>query len=132
MSCAYCGSVIRLGVEHVVPRSRGGLDIQENTVQACRRCNSSKGNRLPSEWREGLPEKVYEIESVALSMHQVLKPRKVRGKAVKKDAVIGVRMTSQQRATLEVLAERNGLGLSTWMLHVGLVIAQKESSDEPQ
>jgi 5-methylcytosine-specific restriction endonuclease McrA len=33
-------------VDHVVPRSRGGLHVWENVVAACRRCNSQKEDRL--------------------------------------------------------------------------------------
>lgn len=126
MSCAYCGSTDKLGVEHVVPRSRGGLDAPENKVQACRRCNSSKGDKLPSEWRDGLSENIYEIERLALSIHKTLKPRMMRGKTVKKDTSINVRMTTQQRMVLEAMSEREGLGLSTWLLNKGLLLAAQE------
>ena len=38
-SCQYCGQSAE-NLDHVVPRSRGGLHIWENVVAACRRCNS--------------------------------------------------------------------------------------------
>lgn len=47
-TCQYCGSQAE-NVDHVVPRSRGGQHVWENVVAACRRCNSSKENRLPGE-----------------------------------------------------------------------------------
>lgn len=50
-ACIYCGSAGPLTLYHVIPRSRGGLDIPENLVPACLPCNSSKGARTPSEWR---------------------------------------------------------------------------------
>jgi hypothetical protein len=34
----------------VVPRSRGGPDIEANLVDACSTCNQRKSDRLPSEW----------------------------------------------------------------------------------
>jgi len=46
--CQYCGSAAE-NVDHVVPRSRGGLHVWENVVAACRRCNSRKENRTPAE-----------------------------------------------------------------------------------
>ena len=47
--CQYCGSPARLTVDHVVPRSRGGLSSWENIVTSCAPCNLRKGNRLPHE-----------------------------------------------------------------------------------
>ena len=48
--CQYCGaSADQLSVDHVVPRSRGGLDIWENVTTACLPCNVRKGNRTPRE-----------------------------------------------------------------------------------
>lgn len=44
--CQYCGSAAE-NVDHVIPRSRGGLHVWENVVAACRRCNSRKENRHP-------------------------------------------------------------------------------------
>lgn len=46
--CQYCGSLAE-NVDHVVPRSRGGLHVWENVVAACRRCNTRKKNRTPNE-----------------------------------------------------------------------------------
>lgn len=47
-SCQYCGAVAE-NLDHVVPRSRGGGHTWENVVASCRRCNTRKGDRLPSE-----------------------------------------------------------------------------------
>lgn len=47
--CRYCGEPATIA-DHVVPLSKGGLDIQENMVAACFDCNSSKGDKLLSEW----------------------------------------------------------------------------------
>jgi 5-methylcytosine-specific restriction endonuclease McrA len=49
-SCQYCSySGDDLTLDHVVPRSRGGIDSWENIVTACVRCNVKKGNRTPKE-----------------------------------------------------------------------------------
>jgi 5-methylcytosine-specific restriction endonuclease McrA len=47
--CQYCGSrQERLSVDHVLPRSRGGMDTWENVTTACLSCNVRKGNRTLS------------------------------------------------------------------------------------
>ena len=51
-TCLYCGNEFRgcdLTRDHVQPVSRGGRDVWENVVSACRRCNQHKGNRLLEE-----------------------------------------------------------------------------------
>ena len=46
--CQYCGASAE-NLDHVVPRSRGGLHVWENVVAACRRCNAKKEDRTPAE-----------------------------------------------------------------------------------
>jgi 5-methylcytosine-specific restriction endonuclease McrA len=51
-TCQYCGVVLSSGdltLDHVQPRSRGGLSTWENLVACCHTCNRRKGNRLLSE-----------------------------------------------------------------------------------
>ncbi len=48
--CQYCGTKgDKLSIDHVIPRSRGGLDSWENVTTACLSCNITKGNRTPQE-----------------------------------------------------------------------------------
>ncbi len=47
-SCQYCGAGAE-NLDHVLPRSRGGLHVWENVVAACRRCNAKKMDRTPAE-----------------------------------------------------------------------------------
>jgi 5-methylcytosine-specific restriction endonuclease McrA len=50
--CQYCArrpAVRELNIDHVLPRSRGGIDSWENLVTACRVCNLRKGWRTPDE-----------------------------------------------------------------------------------
>jgi 5-methylcytosine-specific restriction endonuclease McrA len=47
--CVYCGAAAA-AVDHVRPLSRGGAEHVSNLVPACQRCNSSKNNRLLTEW----------------------------------------------------------------------------------
>ncbi|MFM7225907.1 MAG: HNH endonuclease [Actinomycetota bacterium] len=46
--CQYCGRPAE-NLDHVVPRSRGGLHSWENVVASCRPCNARKEDRLPHE-----------------------------------------------------------------------------------
>jgi len=46
--CQYCAGPAE-SIDHVVPRSRGGLHAWENVVAACRACNTRKRDRLLSE-----------------------------------------------------------------------------------
>ncbi|MHB1711997.1 MAG: HNH endonuclease [Acidimicrobiales bacterium] len=46
--CQYCGAAAE-NLDHVIPRSKGGLHTWENVVAACRRCNTRKEDRLPHE-----------------------------------------------------------------------------------
>lgn len=47
--CAYCGKREELTLDHIVPRSQGGIDSWHNLVSACQKCNTYKGNRTPEE-----------------------------------------------------------------------------------
>jgi 5-methylcytosine-specific restriction endonuclease McrA len=54
--CLYCGrhrQELRgrefLTRDHVIPMSRGGLNVWANVVTACSPCNNRKGSRLPEE-----------------------------------------------------------------------------------
>jgi 5-methylcytosine-specific restriction endonuclease McrA len=51
-TCQYCQSKLPAGdltLDHVVPRSRGGLSTWENLVACCFRCNNRKSDRTPQE-----------------------------------------------------------------------------------
>lgn len=52
--CQYCGDrpgSEELTIDHVLPRSRGGVSSWENCVLACVECNKRKANRTPAEAR---------------------------------------------------------------------------------
>ena len=58
-TCAYCGldGTQWRGpdgecwhIDHVYPRSKGGLSVASNLVRACAFCNSSKGANYGTEW----------------------------------------------------------------------------------
>ena len=46
-TCQYCGSRSNLTVDHVIPRSKGGVSSWENIVASCAPCNRRKGDSLP-------------------------------------------------------------------------------------
>jgi 5-methylcytosine-specific restriction endonuclease McrA len=50
--CLYCGDIFptsHLTRDHVMPASRGGHNVWENCVTACRECNQKKDDRSPEE-----------------------------------------------------------------------------------
>jgi hypothetical protein len=50
--CAYCGTkyfASKLTRDHILPRSKGGPDVWENVVTACRGCNQRKDDRTPEQ-----------------------------------------------------------------------------------
>jgi 5-methylcytosine-specific restriction endonuclease McrA len=52
--CQYCGRKFvrsELNLDHVVPRSQGGLSRWENVVCSCHACNRRKGGRTPEQAR---------------------------------------------------------------------------------
>lgn len=46
--CGYCGGPATT-IDHIFPKSRGGLDTWENLIAACLACNQRKRNRTPEE-----------------------------------------------------------------------------------
>ena len=49
--CAYCGAIdVPLELDHIIPRSRGGLDHPDNLTPACKPCNTSKGAKHLEDW----------------------------------------------------------------------------------
>jgi 5-methylcytosine-specific restriction endonuclease McrA len=43
--CQYCGAAAE-NIDHVIPRSRGGLHTWDNVVASCRPCNARKRDHL--------------------------------------------------------------------------------------
>jgi 5-methylcytosine-specific restriction endonuclease McrA len=49
--CEYCHAVeawqyVRFTIDHILPRSRGGLDELDNLALACFNCNRKKSSRI--------------------------------------------------------------------------------------
>ncbi len=50
--CAYCGiKDVRLTIDHIVPKAKGGKSTFENCVASCKPCNSRKGHKSCREAR---------------------------------------------------------------------------------
>ncbi len=50
--CQYCGKTLKsqeVTLDHILPKSRGGVSSWENLAACCSRCNVKKGSRLPEE-----------------------------------------------------------------------------------
>jgi len=43
-TCQYCGAKNNLTVDHIIPRSKGGVNSWKNCVTSCHPCNSKKKN----------------------------------------------------------------------------------------
>ena len=44
--CVTCGTWKDLTVDHIIPRSKGGTDDDDNLQTMCRSCNSAKRDRV--------------------------------------------------------------------------------------
>lgn len=50
--CQYCGIKVKtqdMTMDHVVPRSQGGVTCWENIVTSCEPCNAKKADRTPQQ-----------------------------------------------------------------------------------
>jgi len=47
-----------LTYDHIIPRSKGGTNIELNIMIICENCNTRKGNKNPLKWFNSLPEKL--------------------------------------------------------------------------
>lgn len=76
--CAYCGGIFsasKLTRDHVTPRSKGGPDIWDNVVTACRGCNQKKDDRTPEQAHMQLiyvPYTPSYQEALILKNHRIL------------------------------------------------------------
>lgn len=58
--CAYCLTKLRLDqvtADHVIPKSKGGLNQKENIIAACRTCNLIKGSMTVNQFKNKLKSK---------------------------------------------------------------------------
>jgi hypothetical protein len=53
-TCQYCGENLKnqnkkISIDHVMPLSQNGTNLNDNLVTCCKRCNSKKKNRTPEQ-----------------------------------------------------------------------------------
>ena len=69
-TCQYCGrSAHDLTIDHVMPKSRGGMHTWENLVSACKECNHHKGGHTPEEARMRLRRAPFEPHAGRVLRH---------------------------------------------------------------
>lgn len=83
-TCQYCHRILKrhfLNLDHVIPRSRGGLTTWENVVASCMDCNCRKGGQLPEEAGLHLKRKPFKPHTFPFSLlltkpnlHEAWKP----------------------------------------------------------
>jgi|WetSurMetagenome_2_1015567.scaffolds.fasta_scaffold425316_2 hypothetical protein len=56
------------------------------------------------------------------------KPRIKKTAKKTKESVVNIRCTEEQKSMLEGVAAREGMGLSTWLLRLGLVEARNQEA----
>lgn len=52
--CFYCGcelNLVNATIDHIIPKSKGGKNNEENLVPCCRYCNASKHLKTLEEYR---------------------------------------------------------------------------------
>lgn len=70
--CAYCGhKAKKLTIDHVIPKSKGGKSVFENTVASCRECNNRKKDRTPREAGMKNHKKMYVPTLYSLMKHKI-------------------------------------------------------------
>jgi 5-methylcytosine-specific restriction endonuclease McrA len=66
--CAYCGAEnVRLEIEHIDPKSKGGSNRVSNLTLACHNCNQAKDNKPIEEFLRHKPDVLKRILSQAKS-----------------------------------------------------------------
>lgn len=48
-TCQYCGEYGDT-IDHIIPKSKGGISSFKNCICACKRCNTKKGDLFPEEY----------------------------------------------------------------------------------
>ncbi len=78
-TCQYCGkkfSRSELNLDHVIPRSQGGISSWENVVCSCHSCNRHKGGRTPTQAKMkliGQPRRPAWTPPLNVSLHEIMR-----------------------------------------------------------
>lgn len=79
LRCYYCfreKEVYEITLDHVIPKSKGGLFTLENLVPACRYCNTKKANHILTR-EEVFRMKVKYKEKIVQTKEKIIKTKKV-------------------------------------------------------
>lgn len=68
--CAYCSQPADT-LDHVIPRSAGGLTVAGNLIPACRRCNGAKSS---ADWRDWFAAQSWHCPDRAMRIDGWLNP----------------------------------------------------------
>ncbi|MCX5909349.1 MAG: HNH endonuclease [Deltaproteobacteria bacterium] len=77
-TCQYCGKTLprsELNLDHITPRSQGGISTWENVVCSCHVCNRRKGGKTPEEARMKLitrPRKPTWTPPLNISLREIM------------------------------------------------------------
>lgn len=71
-ACVYCGSIHRLGLDHLQPREVGGTHDASNLVTACVTCNSARQDKSMRAWLATLRSKGVNTSRTALKIRQLV------------------------------------------------------------
>lgn len=78
-TCQYCGQKFSrsdLNLDHVIPRSQGGISSWENVVCSCHSCNRHKGGRTPAQAKMKLvvqPRRPAWTPPLNISLHEIMR-----------------------------------------------------------
>lgn len=117
-SAATFNHPLRVTLEHLVPRSRGGADTFENTVAACLSCNMRKGSRMPDEFV------IDEISRLCDKLAQA----KANGDPEKYLAAVSVAEAHRIAALLRELVEEADAWKAVDVMHARAVAAEEENA----
>jgi len=86
--CQYCGKYSSdLTIDHIIPKSRGGLTSFENCVASCKKCNNKKANKTPNEARMPLLNRPVQPTIMEFLRHKM---RTLNIEQVLNDLIMGV------------------------------------------
>lgn len=73
-ACVYCGSTVKLTLDHVIPHCEGGSNCHSNLVTCCHACNCSRGKKSLRAFAKAA------VKRVVKALARDLKPHKVEAK----------------------------------------------------
>ena len=115
--CIFCGEHGGLTIDHLFPRSLGGMEDEKNVIWVCKRCNSAKGaKRLYELWtiKSGLEGAKYEVPRIAEGKYLKLLYEVFQEKEMLDNTVDDIKKQICPRCDIKILCvkEKSGEKLS--------------------